>query len=417
MMTELLIDYSRSIGISRLSYKKHYAVSEWFIVYLHRLYKINSLAIKYSRDKSFNLTNSVQNKDFSNPVMLRLVDFLKVNNFVIDFTGNVLYGTRTMSMLVINPELYDLFGISNIDLEFEIINRDHVVVKDDKGRLINKEDYSGDIMEVVEYGARVLSSYEEAFKGRKLSIDGYIIPEYWLTRVHREDITVCSRIFDGNEIQGRPKDVRSRLKIDDVETVGLDFKALHPSILLHQAGKVSTTYDPYPVIDGVDLDQDLIKKFKEFYGLSKYDPLRNIVKKLTLCMINANSKNDAVGACYADLQRDQMKKGSFQEYRMLYVGLPKIDLHKIADEIIEHNSVIADQLGTGVGNKLQKIDSDIMMYCIERFVELGIIAIPIHDCFIAKVTDKVQVESVMVEGFVKFVGEGSEANCKIEEEK
>lgn len=417
LLCDMFINYSKSVGIQRISYKKHRSIVEWFVIHLNRVVNYKHLGVLYPKDKQFKYDNKVRKEDFSYPVLIRFIDFLKQNGFIIDFTGNVLYGCRCSSMMIVNPELYDILHI-NVGQTVNTFRSDkqYVIVRDEEGLQVDSELLCDEAQIIVDEGIKILSKYDSYINSKTINVCGFEIPEVWFRRIMRVNYTICSRVFDDGTIQGKSKYIRSFIEIDDEATVSLDFKSLHPSILLYRVGVSIEDHDPYPSVPEIKVDKKLINKFKKFYGLEKYDPVRNIIKKLVLCLINADCVENAVGACYKDLKKDNMKKGTFQEYRMLYVGLPQINLHEIAKLIIEHNHMIKQFLGNGEGNRLQKIDSDIIVNCIDILTDLDVPVLPVHDALICKESDKKTVEKVMTDSFIKFVGEGSEKNCKIEEE-
>lgn len=416
-LTNVLIDYSRSIGIKRISRKKHKAIAEWFIVYLDRMRKHSLLALKYPRSESFRQDFNVSNKQFSYNILVRLVDFLIKEKMCIHFKGNVLYGTRPMSMLVINPMIFDMIGLSDdVLIEIVTVPKTPVVVEDCERNIIEFNELGEEIMRLVEQGATIFDTYQSVMSKTKIEVNGYMIPEYWLQRILKIEKETCGRVFDNGSIQGKSKLVRSLIVIDEEETVSLDFKAIHPAMLLHLVGYSLSDHDPYPKLKSIKVNTKLINKFKNFYDIGKYNPVRNVVKKLFLCMINADSINKAVGSCYDDLKKDNLKKGTFHEHTMKYVGLPEINLHEVAKEILKHNHMIAKFLGVGKGNELQFKDSSIIMLCLEELSKRDIPVIPIHDALICKKSDVRYVEDCMAKYFVQVVGEGSEGCCIIEQE-
>jgi hypothetical protein len=418
ILLKMFIDYSTREGIQRVSRVKYKCAVEWLTIYLYQCNGGDYLALKYARDNSFRNKHGVKNKNFSMASVLRLVDMLISELLVLPFTGNVLYGERVMSMIVISPDLYEILQITNKEeTKVKTVRGSSVVIRDNENNEIVLSSLPVETVRVLDEGVSIVDSLNNHFKTRLVTINGYTIPEVFFRRIHREDMEICSRLFDDGSIQGKSKVLRSLIKIDNENTVSLDFKSIHPAILLFNEGVSLSEHDPYPSNVGIDIDKELISEFKEFYSLEEYKPIRTLVKKLLLCLINAESKQDAVGACYKALQRDNLKRGTYHEHRMDFVGIPNpIDLHTLADVLIIHNKPIAHYLGCGEGIKLQKVDSDIIMRCIDILISENIAIIPIHDALICKESTKERVEQVMAESFVSIVGKGSEVNCIIEEE-
>lgn len=418
-LLDMFIQHSKQNGVKRLSLDKYTCVVSWFTSHLYRTYKYNHIAMRYSRDKNFNNKYEVRNKGFSYSILIRFIDFLVDKGYVLSYKGNVLYGVRCMSMLIVNPVVYDILGIGSEQITKDDVEpnyRPSVVVRDNEGVEVPLDKISNELKSTVSYGVDVLDKYNKYLNSTTVTIDNYEVPEIWFTRIHRVDHTVCSRVFDDGTIQGKTKFTRSLIEIDGEPTVSLDFKSIHPSILLYRKGVGINDHDPYPQLPNIKVDKKLVNRFKKFYNITSYSPVRNIVKKLMLCLINADSVEKAVGACYKDLSKDNLKRGTYKEHTMRFVGLPRINLHEVALQIINHNEVIGEYLGTGVGNKLQKVDSDIIMICLDQLTKADIPVLPIHDALICKRADKDVVEGVMAKAFVSVVGEGSENNCIIEEE-
>jgi hypothetical protein len=405
--------YMRDQGTLRISKKKYMETCKWLIVYLHKMVNHKNIGVLYTRSSNFKSEFNVCNKDFSIPVCISLIGMLKEYKLILDFTGNTLHGSRHMSMLIPSPELLKILNIDGKTYEVTTKPKDLVTLVSDDGEIIPIDE---ETINIVEDSVHVLGEFVAGMSNRYITVGGYPLPEYWIKRIMRVDKLENSRLFDNGTVQCKSKILRSTIEIDEETTISLDFKSIHPAILLYMEGYKLTDHDPYPAIKDIKVDKKLVNKFKKFYNIEQYDPVRNLVKRLFLCMINADSINKAVGSCYDDLHKDNLKRGTFNESSMKYIGLPSIDLTDIANKLLEHNHMIRHHLGTGIGNKLQYKDSMIMLKCLKVLTEMDIPCLPVHDALICKGSDKVVVHDVMREAFIKVVGEGSEHNCIIEEE-
>lgn len=422
ILLDMLVEYSSDIGMKRINKVKYKSICEWFIVYLNRAYNSNSLALRYTRDENFKSSYGVDNSDFSYTILIRLMDMLVERGLGISYTGNTLYGVRPMSMFVYNPSLLDVLLIRDANLlEFTTLVKEPVVVRnsvDGSKRKVNipLKTLDTEYQSLITESTQVLNNYHNCLNSHEVAIDGFKVPELGFQRVLSIKKGECGRLFDNGSIQGKSKSVREMITIDGIATDSLDYKAIHPAILLSWEGYSLQDHDPYPKLDSIQVDVKLISRFTKYYGIQGYDPVRNIVKKLFLCMINASDLNKAVGSCYKELGQDNLKKGNNQEHTMKFVGLPTINLHDVAKEILKHNSMIAKYLGVGVGNKLQYIDSCIIMNCLEELTNKGIPCIPVHDALICKQSDSDVGYQVMTESFIKVVGKNADNNCIIEKE-
>lgn len=423
-LLDKFITYSRDIlNIERISKKKYICVINWFTHYLYKIKNNCIMSLIYTRDEGFRSTFNVSNTDYSYSVLIRFIDFLREEGMVLSFTGNKLYSCSVGSMLVINPSIFSFIGNCTSHSDTKVLskedNKDTVLkMTCSDGKEISPDTLKDDTYYKSMYkdADKVLSKYHSVMDLSEPRINGYPLSTVRLHRTIKETYGESSRWFDNGSFQGKPKDVRKMLTLLDEKTVSLDFKSLHPAILMYYKGVSLKDHDPYPKISGVKVSKVDVNRFKKYYGLDKYDPLRNLVKKLFLSMINADSINDAVGSMYDDLRKDNLKKGTFREHTMKYIGLGEVDLHKVAKKILRHNKIIKEYLGTGEGKKLQFKDSNIIRYCLDKLSDEKIPCIPVHDSISCRVSDKETVKSVMREAFVLVVGEGSENNCIIEEE-
>lgn len=408
-------EYMVNKGTLRISEKKYIATCKWLVVFLNQVVKNQCFGIKYTRTSNFKSEHNVCNKDFSIPVCLNLIGMLDEYGLILDYTGNKLFGSKNMSMMIPSRELFEMLQIKgNVSVSTE--PKDPVKILDKNDNLVTKENLSEGFTEVYERSVAVITKHKNLLDKHQISFGDFRLPEYWLQRTMRVDVEINSRFFDNGTVQSKTKIVRSYLTIDGESTVSLDFKSIHPCMLLEMEGYSIKNHDPYPTFKDIKVDVKLINKFKSYYNISKYDPVRNIIKRLMLCMINAKSVNEAVGSCYEDLRADSLKKGTFREDTMKYIGLPRVNLHEIAKKLCEHNHMISKYFGVGIGNKLQYKDSAIMLEALDSLTYSDIPCFPVHDALICKESDANVVEDVMAKAFVKVMGDGSEKNCIIERE-
>lgn len=408
-------EYMVSSGTQRISEKKYRATCQWLVVYLHHLLRYKSVGVKYTRMTNFKSVANVQNLDFSIPVCMDLIAMLEDLGLLIDLTGNKMFGSKHISMFIPAPEL---FRMLQIDGGYLITTKPKEIIKvvDDCGNVLKNVDMSDEFANVYNESSYILNGHRDMMEKFELAISNHQMPPLWLQRTLRPDKYINSRLFDDGTFQGKSKLIRSLITIGGQATVSLDFKAIHPSMLLEMEGYSILEHDPYPAISSIKVDVKLINKFKKYHGINKYNPVRNIIKKLVLCLINADNINEAVGSCYEDLSRDSLKRGTSRENTMRYVGLPAINLHEIAGVLIKHNYMISKYFGVGIGNSLQYKDSCVMMGVLEVLTKSKIPCIPIHDAIICRKSDADQVKCVMTESFLNVMGSNSLRNCVIEEE-
>lgn len=173
-------------------------------------------------------------------------------------------------------------------------------------------------------------------------------------RVDGLDFLFGGRLY-GHWSQNIPSRYRRDICIDGEPTVELDYGRLHPSIAyaLAEVPKPEGGLYTWP-------------------GCKKGDDERLIRKVLFNCLLNADSQDDGVGGAMGCLQG---KHGL--DVKWGYVK-------SLCDPLMKHHVGIADYFGTGLGRKLQFLDSEIAMDILMDLAAEGIVALPIHDSFIVQ---------------------------------
>lgn len=142
---------------------------------------------------------------------------------------------------------------------------------------------------------------------------------------------------------GIRKRFRKQIKINGNSTKIYDFKALHIMMLYHQE-KLKLQDDPY-IINGIS------------------DEYRAVIKTIFQQAINAK------------------KKYRSQEKKNLPMGWTT---KQIIDQLKENHDPIKHHMNSGIGIKLQKLDSDICELILKKSIEENIAILPIHDGFIVE---------------------------------
>lgn len=154
--------------------------------------------------------------------------------------------------------------------------------------------------------------------------------------------------------------VRPKLLINGQPTREWDFSAMHPTMLFAEKS--------------LQLDRDI-------YILPGFD--RDIGKAAFNIAINARCYLSAVNA--------------LREAK----GLSYTDSIEIMNAMIDAMPEISEYLFSDIGIQLQKKDSEIILDVIERLMNLGVPALPVHDSVIAIETDSATVIEVMKDSFAK----------------
>ena len=169
-----------------------------------------------------------------------------------------------------------------------------------------------------------------------------------------------------------PKELRSHIRINNEPTVELDYSALHIRMLYHLEG-IDYREDPYTAI--CDSEEE-----------------RKIYKLAQLIAINSESENKAVMAI-----RDQLRKND-----IIFDLSNKSILHCL-DKFKKVHYPIAKYLNTGVGLRLQNLDSRITDIILKAMTNNKIPCLPVHDSYIVKERHKDFLSEVMKESYEQIM--------------
>lgn len=177
-------------------------------------------------------------------------------------------------------------------------------------------------------------------------------------RVFNRSLDLGGRLY-GGWWQGVPSRERRHLLIDGGPTIELDFHHLHPHLLYAYVGRI---------LRG------------DAYTIEGYEDRRPLMKIAFNVMINASSWPEAQGAIAAALEGDS------EDARQL--------MHAVA----RHHAPIRRLICSGLGLRLQRIDSDVAIAVVkEMAVRCKIGCYPIHDSFIVPISARELLEAAMDE--------------------
>jgi hypothetical protein len=153
------------------------------------------------------------------------------------------------------------------------------------------------------------------------------------------------------------EEYRKDIRIDDVPTIEVDFKGLHPAIIAATKG-VNSVGDRY------SLEEGLIPRLNS-------DQQRDAVKLLALTAINANSRTQAFRA-HVDASDIKLKHD---------------ELNVLLDAFIEHNPYLGDHICSDKGIELMYLDSQITENIIQAFIREDRPILTVHDSYVVQVQD------------------------------
>jgi hypothetical protein len=198
--------------------------------------------------------------------------------------------------------------------------------------------------------------------------------------------------FYGGFWQQISKSDRQHIRINGERTVEVDYSGLHVTLLYAFKGILYWEHnnylsDPYTV---------------DIPGLSPEDS-RYVGKALLLTSINAKNEKDAFKAVRQEINKSK-------KFDSKFICLTDKILKDVLESLKAKHLSISDQLCSGVGVKLQFIDSQITEDLICCFIENDIPILTVHDSYIVshKYVDLLIQE--MEKAFVKHTGLQDVAN-------
>ena len=189
--------------------------------------------------------------------------------------------------------------------------------------------------------------------------------------------------FYGPWWQNVPKEWRDKIRIEDEQTIELDYSGLHIILLYAQQSL------DYWRVDGADP-----------YRLPKYpqtEAFRGLLKIVLLTAINAKDIESAVKAVQWHVNQD------WEEFE--WVRERGIDLRKLVEDFTDRHHPIRNHFFTGIGVQLQNIDAKIAEEVINELSVKVIPVLTIHDSFIVTRQNEEHLQEAMTRAIQKVVTE------------
>jgi hypothetical protein len=314
--------------------------------------------------------NKYVTQSYSHKVVFKVIEWLQLSGHITTKSG---YYDRAncrgkTSRMVWERKLSDKFRRLNPVYIFHEHEEVSIKVRDhDKNDLdvydVTKELYDSLISEyyLVSYG-KMLNEINRLRCGSLVTVDEKFYAIAPLYRVYNNSTYGEGGRFYGSAEQQAKKSVRKLFKINNNNTVELDYSNLHISMLYDLKG-VKLTQDAYKVLNSDNLPYK-----------------RGIIKKALLTMLNAKTRRSAVGAI-----QDNLTKSKEKGYKA----------GSIYDDVSSCHNQIADKFGSGSGVRLQNIDSNIALNVMYHFAEKGVLCLCIHDSFIVECHYEEELREVM----------------------
>lgn len=344
------------------------------------------------RKEDYAVANKINNSKISYVRCKRVVEILEKEGYITFYKGFYDHDTSTSlkSCFIIEDKLRLLFNGVNISkigrprpLESYIELRDAKT----KELITELSKLSGvkSKRELVKAYNDLLLTFDIRCKSFKVSVV--------YKRVFTDNLSLHGRWYTQGSFQTTESYLRKFITINGVKTTEVDFRQMHPRILMELDGVVKPmSWEPYADI------QDVVG------GDNK--AARTLSKFAMMCLLNCEKINTAKSALYKIYSDDLKSTNSLFKNLKLEKG----SINIIFNRLIDKNKSISHWFGKeGLWAILQHYDSEIAAYIIDRFVKLGKCILPWHDSFVVAVCDRGLLIDTMREAW-EFVL-GSRHNC------
>ncbi|MFH5803315.1 hypothetical protein ACG2DA_04615 [Alienimonas sp. DA493] len=228
-------------------------------------------------------------------------------------------------------------------------------------------------------------------------LDGRPVPDQpnvVVRAIYNEDFKHGGRLYSStaNAYNDLPRAVRRTMRIDGEPIAELDYSGFHPRALYHYGGHEfrGDVYQPARVLPAACPNGDAPAA------------VRKGVKVATNILLNAATRKAAVGAAVQD-----EAIGRSPEFRAA-LETCGVGVGDMLDAIKRAHAPIARHFHTGAGLRLQRLDVQLMLAVLGRFVDEGKPALGLHDAVLCRVSDAEFAAEVMAREYRKVFGGDAE---------
>ena len=184
-------------------------------------------------------------------------------------------------------------------------------------------------------------------------------------RVFNNASFACGGRIYGPAHQDVSGEVRKHIFINNQPTVELDYSGLHIRMLYHMEG-IDYRKECYVMEKGVD------------------DDMRDKFKIVSLIGVNATNRKSAIGAV------------------KYHIDCSEYPAKKLLSDFEQYHAPIKKYFYSGVGLKLQNMDSHIMMNVLISLLEKGCPCLGVHDSVIVPVWASELAKNTMMQAYLKY---------------
>ncbi len=390
-LTSTIVNKVKShLGLQRFSGPKYNSNAKVILLNLFVTRKVKSSKyLAYSRDSNWFNESRYRSANAGYDVYIKIVDALIELEYVTNNKGFYNGSTGMRSRMRATPKLVKLFKSYNITTA--MVTRDEA----EEVIILRKTKDKDGYKETIDYKDTDTSNQMRSslVKINELLANTWIdleVPDVTLVEINKRlerkkdkqpiDFTrrKLKRIFSNSSFKqgGRfyhgwwqeiPSEFRKYITINGKRTREMDYAGMHIRMMYAMEGEeLDDSFDPYKLKD--------------------YSSHRKQVKQALNTIINAKTKWEAIGSIANKLT--------------LPKGRDANDLYKQLEQM---HPKIKHYFGTGEGIKLQHLDSKIAEMVLLELTEQGIVALPVHDSFIIRRSQMVNLNGIMKKAFKRVV--------------
>lgn len=396
----------------------------WCVVTnIARALKYKAIGLSVPRQRSAYSNNE---QGISQRRMVILLDKLEENQYTDNFTGGVVDWkdlTTVQSCFVFKQKLLDLF--IGVDVSQEQDNFHVVEIKDRSTKELKSKSGVRGVKIITEY----MNAYNQQLMNTEISDETGLLSVQQYKRVFSDNLRQGGRIYNtAGGVQVKNEEERSYMKINGEDIVELDFKAMHPSLLYEQEYEensediddwISNTwggeYNPYGAqMPFLKVNMEKVEAFKNMFGLTKYDPIRNLNKHALMVSLNAKTYQKAYVQVTEEFRADQVGWDKLTKDAKFY-GIESVGNfpgHTVCQAVAAHNKPIAKYFFKDQGIKMQYLDSEIVADVLNRLLMEDEVLLPEHDSVIVRASIKDKVMGYMRSAYLELMG--SDKFCYLE---
>lgn len=356
------------------------------LIVCSRMLKYNPMYyVAYSRSNNFTSERRHRNPlCFTTRPLISVVDALVSEGFLEHYMGfNCKAGEQRSSRFKATEMFIDFIQNYELDcLRFrrELI-RGGIALKDGKKRYI----YDYDDTPITIRSRGILTAYNELIENtdirlsNQVSEESYVYDSVQSFRIfNNSDFTQGGRFY-GNWWSQCKRDDRPSITINGQPTIELDYKANHLWFIY--------------ALEGLEMPR---LPDNDPYNVSEEVP-REIIKSVFTISINVDNRHRAFKALRKQicLMKDREERQRWRQYIH-----NQHSFNQISSILVNSHPVLGGYLFTGMGVRLQFMDSQIAEFVLDQMTNQKIPTLCIHDSFIVQRSKEQELKEMMEEAYI-----------------